>query len=406
MKFIDNVNESDYRIFCNKYQYHSFMQSYEWGEFNKQIRNMEYFHVGLLDDDNNLIATALLLKKKTPLNMSYIYSPRGFQIDFKNKELLTTFTTELKKFCKSHNAIYLKIDPEINYQDIDDNGNKVESGANNYEIFNNLISLGYKHQGFGKLFDYNQPRYTFRIPFNEEFESTEKKISKTFMRTIKRSYYYDLEVVLNDDIKTFYDLLLKISDKDKFLEYDYEYYQKMYDLLSTYNHIKMHSVIIKPDELLTKIKKDLETTPKVDENKTKLERLEKDLEFFSKLEGKYPDGKIIASVISVYTNIGAWAIYIGNDDIAQYTFTVNRLYYEFTKYAHSKGLKFFDLYGTVGDPKTTYKNLAGIHEYKRKFGGDYIEFIGEFDIIFKPFWYILLPKLLWIYRKIKRILKK
>ena len=41
-------------------------------------------------------------------------------------------------------------------------------------------------------------------------------------------------------------------------------------------------------------------------------------------------------------------------------------------------------------------------EYKRKIGGDLVEFIGEFDLINKPFWYIVLPTLLKIYRKIKK----
>ena len=51
---------------------------------------------------------------------------------------------------------------------------------------------------------------------------------------------------------------------------------------------------------------------------------------------------------------------------------------------------------------TKYKNLAGIYEYKRKIGGTYVEFIGEFDLINKPIWYLILPKLLKIYRKIKK----
>ena len=95
-------------------------------------------------------------------------------------------------------------------------------------------------------------------------------------------------------------------------------------------------------------------------------------------------------------------MYIGNDDVATYTGTVNRLYYEFIKDAYDRGFEFADLFGVVGDPNTKYKNLAGIFEYKRKIGGDLIEFIGEFDLINKPFWYFILPFLLKIYRKIKK----
>ena len=51
---------------------------------------------------------------------------------------------------------------------------------------------------------------------------------------------------------------------------------------------------------------------------------------------------------------------------------------------------------------TNYKNTKGLHEYKRKFGGEYIEFMGEFDLVNKPFWYKVLPILLKVYRKLKK----
>jgi len=97
-----------------------------------------------------------------------------------------------------------------------------------------------------------------------------------------------------------------------------------------------------------------------------------------------------------------WTLYIGNNDLATYTFSVNRAYYEAVKYASEQGLEFLDLFGTCGEPHTKEKNYAGIHEYKRKLGGTYTEFIGEFDIIAKPFWYRVLPVLLKIYRKLRK----
>ena len=111
---------------------------------------------------------------------------------------------------------------------------------------------------------------------------------------------------------------------------------------------------------------------------------------------------IICSLICVYTKYGAWSLYIGNNNIAMKTNAVNRVYFESLIDAYNKKYDFYDLFGTVGDPKTTYKNLAGLHDFKRKFGGEYLEFIGEFDLINKPFWYKALPHLLKIYRKLKR----
>lgn len=48
------------------------------------------------------------------------------------------------------------------------------------------------------------------------------------------------------------------------------------------------------------------------------------------------------------------------------------------------------------------KNYNGIHEYKRKMGGTYTEFVGEYDIVNKPFINKMLPIMLKIYRKLRR----
>ena len=136
--------------------------------------------------------------------------------------------------------------------------------------------------------------------------------------------------------------------------------------------------------------------------KSLISLIKKKIDFFLPYEGKYKDGKIICSLACSYTDYSSWLLYIGNDNIGMYTFAVNRCYYEALKDAKNNNLNFLDTFGTVGDPKTTYKNLAGLHEFKRKFGGEYIEFLGEFDLINKPVWYKILPILLKIYRKIKK----
>ena len=42
----------------------------------------------------------------------------------------------------------------------------------------------------------------------------------------------------------------------------------------------------------------------------------------------------------------------------------------------------------------------GLHEFKKKFGGDYVEFIGEFDYKTNHLMYFVFTKLVPLYRKI------
>ena len=397
MRFITNINKDDYINFWKKSDKAHFLNSYEWGILQQDNRNQMPLYVGLIDDNDNIVAASLLLKKKTPFNMCYYYAPRGFLIDWENKELVKTFTNELKKYLKEENAIYLKVDPDIMYQEIDLDGNAIPDGKNNYELFNYLTSIGYVHQGFNKLYEKNQPRYTFRTIFNNysSFDEIDESISKTFMRSIKRSYNYDIKIEIKKDIDDFYQLINRISKKDDFKAYSKKYYEELFELNKDNNYVKNYVAKINIKEVINKLENSLLNEKNVD----RINKIKKDIEFF---KNKNNEEYTIASLICIYTEKGAWSLYIGNDDVAEYTGAINRLYYEFIKDAYNNKLEFADLFGVVGDPKTKYKNLAGIYEYKRKLGGTYIEFIGEFDLINKPFWYKVLPLLLKIYRKIKR----
>ena len=400
MKFIKDLSEKEYQAFWEKTPNNHFMQSYEWGQACQKNRDQIPCYVGLKNDKDELVAAALLLKKKTPLNMCYFYAPRGFTMNFEDNKVLTEFTNGLKNYLKEENAIYLKLDPPLMYQEVNTEGEKVEDGKNNYIVFNNFLNLGYKHKGFNKLYEGNQPRYTFRTYYNKynSFDEVEKTFSKSFSKPLKRSYNYDIEIYQSDEVKTFHELIKLISDKDGFNEYSFDYYNNVYEELSKKGYIKVYNVKINPSKLIEKFTKELETEKK-EERKVKIQ---KDIEYFTEISKNHKDEYTCASLICTYSATGAWSLYIGNDEVATYTGTVNRLYYEFMKDAYNDGYEYADLFGVVGDPKTKYKNLAGIFEYKRKIGGDLIEFIGEFDLINKPFWYKVLPTLLKIYRKIKR----
>ena len=397
MRFIKNLSEKEYQKFWEQSEYNHFMQSYEWGKACEKNRGYIPCYVGLMTDNGQLVATALLLKKKTPLNMCYFYSPRGFTMDYQNKEIVTEFTKELRKYLKEENAIYLKMDPPIMYQEVDTNAEKIKDGKNNYKIYNDLIHLNYKHHGFNKLYDSNQPRYTFRTYFNKykSFADVEASFSKSFFRPVKRSYNYDLEIYNTNEVKTFHELIKLVADKDGFHEYSYDYYKNVYEELNKKGYIKIFNVKINPVKLITKFTEELEKEKK-EERKAKIQ---KDIDYFKEIAKDHPKEYTCASLICTYSKKGAWSMYIGNDDVATYTGAVNRLYYEFIKDAYDNHYEFADLFGVVGDPNTKYKNLAGIFEYKRKIGGDLIEFIGEFDLINKPVWYFILPLLLKIYRK-------
>lgn len=413
-QFIENIDKNKYIEFYLKNKA-CFMQSYEWGQFNKISRNQIPHYVGLTKN-NKIVCEALLLEKKGILNLSYFYSPRGFIIDFKDEELVKEFTKHLKNYIKKYNGIYLKFDPEIEYHEIDENGNKLDNGYNNYDIYNNLLKLNFKHTGFIKNFENNQPRYTFIIDLTKDINELENNIHKSVLKKIKKTYEYNMIFRESNDVDTFYKLLSKTSEKDNFTPYTKKYYENACKILK--DIYKLFELVINPKNLYNETKIKLDNIIKILENEnTSIKQInnlqdskKRLLKELNELE-PYKDLEelVICSQICAATKDTMWTLYIGNDEIGKNFYAVNRMYLEIIKYAKETNHTSLDLFGTTGDVLNTHKNLGGIHKFKQNFGGKYVEFIGEFDYINKKFLYKILPLILKTYRKLlkfKRKLKK
>ncbi|MBQ8132387.1 MAG: peptidoglycan bridge formation glycyltransferase FemA/FemB family protein, partial [Bacilli bacterium] len=67
-----------------------FLQSVSWGEFAKVKKHLTPYYLGLVNEEDQLVAATLLLEKHLPMNFSYFYAPRGFVLDYNKKELVKT----------------------------------------------------------------------------------------------------------------------------------------------------------------------------------------------------------------------------------------------------------------------------------------------------------------------------
>ena len=404
--FIDNISKEEYQEFANNHSKSHFLQSYEWGEFCKVTKNQIPHYVGMKNKKGELVAATLLLEKKLPFSLSYMYSPRGFLLNYNDKNLIKIFTNFLKKYMKDNNVIYIKFDPDIKYQDIDNNGNKVLNGNNNYELYNYMLSLGYKHKGFYKLYNGNQPRYTFRINLKEinNKEEIKNKFSSSFIKALKKSDYYDLKLDNQKIPEAFYNLIKNNSSKDGFNPKTEKYYQELTNKMN--NNIKYFNIKIRPKDLLVKINKDLKEQEELLKTATKrqgdirdrITKLTKERELFREFT---EEEVVICSLIIIYTKTHAWSFIQGNTELAAKIGAVSKWYYEAITDAFENGYEFFDLFGTVGDPNTDYMNLSKLHAFKQSFGDEYIEFMGEFDLVNNKLLYKTLPILLKIYRNLR-----
>ena len=398
-----------------------FLQSLAWGEFAKAKKHLTPYYLGLVNDKDEIVGATLLLEKKLPLNLSYFYAPRGFVLDYNKKETIRTMTSKIKDFAKSKRAIFVKIDPDIiktsfNYLN-EENPNK-----NFDEIFNTLKSCGFKHTGFTKNFETMQPRYTFRIDLTQDLETIESHFSKTTKQRIAKAKKLDTEVVIGtkDDLKEFYHLMTLTENRKDFISYTEDYYETLYEIFNGNKNSKATLFLgkINFDKTIKALEKNLKDINNqisilpIDNlsksAKAKLNELTKQKENVTKEIAKYKDSKkehgdeitLSAHMIIEYGD-KAWVLYAGNHNILSETYVNYATYYEHLKYCKEQGIKIYDQFGTIGDLSENNPRL-GLHEFKKKFGGDYVEFIGEFDLVTNPLMYFVFTKLVPFYRKLVR----
>lgn len=417
MEFIENISETEYRKFTEERKDTHFLESYEWGEVSK-TRNFIPAYVGV-KEKNKLVATALLLKKSLPLGYSYYYIPRGYTIDYKNKDLVKFLTEGIKKYCKKNKALFFRIDPDIKLHTIDENANPID-GENNYELVDYLKGLGFKRRKLTKFFETMQPRFTFRIPLTNSIEEIESKYTKTTLQRIKKAEQSGIIVEKGnkDDIKEFNRLMKMTEKRQDFFSHSDEFFEHFYEIFSKKDYVTLYlgKIDIKDtsDKLNTK-KKELEEkleSLKDDEGKKannlrkeinkELDSVNNQLDFFK----DKPQEKItVSSYLIVNYGNKSWALYAANDMDYKNLYANYLVYKNQIRDAFNSGKEIFDVFGTIGDPNST-SSLVGLHDFKKKWGGEYTEFIGEFDYVLNSFMYFVFTKLIPLRHKIVKTLLK
>ena len=419
MRFITDIPKDKYDEFVKSNEMKShFLQSYAWGVFSKESRGLIPYYVGMVNDDDELVASALLLKKELPLGFSYFYSPRGYVIDFLNEQLVKDFTQEIVGFIKKQKAIFLKIDPDLIWREEDCNSEEVSPKYDCKKIFDGLKNIGFKHLGFTKNFETMQPRYSFRIDMTKPLSEIENNFSKTTKQRIKKADSLNTKVRIGtaDDIEVFNDLMMITENRKDFISHDLKYYKKLYEIYNKDNVFNLFIGSINLDEIIQKCqikldsyKKELEELPKESLSKSQnnkkkellreIENCEKSLKEYEKDKDEYGAEIVLNAHGIIEYGDKAWVLYAGNHNILTSTYSNYKTYLEHIKYCHDKGIKMYDQFGTIGDLSKDNPRL-GLHEFKKKFGGNYVEFIGEFDYITNHFMYFCFTKLVPLYRNL------
>lgn len=415
-----NLEKDEFIEFSKNYPYSLFFQSPYWIEIKKH-NNWEGSIVGFKDGDKIVAATVLLMKNIKGINKKMVYAPRGFLLDYSDLNLLTEFVEKLKVYLKENNALFLKINPYVKYQERDINGNIIENTKNN-TLVNKLKSLGFTHQGFYITMDEKkdlEPRWLSVLNLDGKTADDIFKDMRTTTRwSIRNSEKNSLRVIEcgREDLKEFKALMKHTADRREFIDRPLSYYQNIYDVLSKDDLVKVLLVEINFKELLAKTKEEynvlLEKIEKIKDNPKKqnqLKELENESKSFEKrindlkdYKQKYGDTKIIAGgLYMLYGNQLVYLLGASYKEFMKYN-SQYLLQWQMINYAIDNNYQTFNFYGIDGDFNKESKNY-GLFDFKRGFGASVVELIGEFDLVIDKPMYTLYNLAFKSYKFIKNI---
>ena len=322
--------DSDKREFTSFLKNHprcNFQQSLEWAK----IKTSWITEVILAEDVNKKIIGSLTVwVRKIPIFGNIMYAPRGPICDIHNLEVLKQLTEGAKILAKKYKAIVLRIEPDIKSDD---------------EKYRNLmLELGYLIKDDAKNFrEEIQPRYVFRLDVKDKtedelFKNLHQKTRYNVRLATKKGV--TIKDGTKEDLKDFHKIMITTGKRDGFIIRPLEYFEKMYDALGP-EHMKILMA--------------------------------------------YYEGKPISGVIPIIYGNKTWYLYGASSNEHRNLMPNYLLQWEMIKLAVANKSEIYDLRGGPG----IADDSNGLYRFKKGFGAEYTEFIGEVYIPFKPLTYKL-----------------
>ena len=429
---LKKLTKKEFKTFADKNPEITFHQTEEWANL-KKVNNWDAHYIGLEDDNKKIIAGALLLSKTLPIiKKKMFYSPRGFLIDYNNKELLKKFTEEIKKYAKKENAIFIKIDPFVEYQEHDNNGDIVKNGYNNKDAVENLKSLGYKFFGFNLMQDTLQPRWMHVIETkNRTLDYVMKDMESKTRQILRKNEKCGITTreITRDELPIFKDIMKHTSDRREFVDRPLSYYEAMWDALHDSGILKiliaeidfnkyekntleekeeieknLKDRIYKKEKNILKMNdKKYNSSNKQDEEAIK--RLEKQLEKIKELKDEYGDKEILGGILFLIYGNEVLSLHGGSHAKLMQFQSAYTIHFEGVKMAVEGNYNRYNFYGITGDFRKE-NPLYGLYLFKKSFGGHVVELIGEYDLVVSKFWYTVYNLAFKTYHKLKNIKNK
>ncbi len=188
-----------------------FLQSWQWGEFQKAV-GRPVVRLAITDDQGIIRAVIQLIKYDLPFDRCYLYAPRGpVGIVSADAPELRLLIMEVKRIARKNRAVFVKMDPPW----LESEGTR-----------NILKNLGFDFAGEV------QPKSTLILDLTQEDTKILASMKSKTRYNIKVAQKHCIQIDEGDSyFEDFWKLMQKTAKRDKIKVHSKKHYQKMIKVL-------------------------------------------------------------------------------------------------------------------------------------------------------------------------------
>lgn len=331
-ELVTKDNLAEYEAFVQSHPKGHFAQSSLWA---KQKPAWTWQAIICRGKDGKIKGSiAFLIRKMPVVRKKMMYACRGPVCDLTDRETFEELMEAAKRLAKTEKAYVIKIDPDVPSSDTD--------------FANLLTDSGFQTRDTGKNFEAIQPKYVFRLYLNGR---TEEELLASFHQkwryNIRLAVKKGVEVRIcgKEMVSDFARIMVETGVRDNFATRPPEYFAAMLDNLG--EHCRLYMA--------------------------------------------FHEGKPIAGTLAILYGDKVWYLYGASSNEHRNLMPNYLLQWNMIQWAVENHCRVYDFRGVSGDLSEDNPHY-GLYRFKKGFGGEFTEFLGEYDYVLKKASYFIAEK--------------
>ena len=331
-EYVNETNLDEYEAFVQGHPKGHFAQSVLWA---KQKPAWDWKAIVCRNEAGKIKGSiAFLIRKMPVVRKKIMYACRGPVCDLDDRATFGELMAAARTLAKEEKAYVIKIDPDV--------------PSSNTEFAKLLTDFGFRTRDTGKNFEAIQPKYVFRLYLNGRSE-------EELMASFHQKWRYNIRLAVKKGVEVrlcgkemvpdFARIMVETGVRDNFATRPPEYFAAMLDNLGDKCRLYM----------------------------------------------AFHEGQPIAGTLAIHYGDKVWYLYGASSNEHRNLMPNYLLQWNMIQWAVETGSRVYDFRGVSGDLSEDNPHY-GLYRFKKGFGGEFTEFMGEYDYVLNRLSYFIAEK--------------